>query len=130
VSVNKSKPQTSQTTTSRPVTLQDVEGITIAGNEASSFALTDGGAIAGSLDLAGLTVEKAAALTLGLVAAQSAASRSALDFATQSASKGYEFAMSAGRSDIALIQDGGRGLLILAGIAAGAYVLSRWGVKK
>lgn len=34
--------------------------------------------------------------------------------------------MSAGRSDVAMIQEGGRGLLILAGIAAAAFVLSKW----
>jgi len=128
----KSSSEANQTTTSQPITLQDVEGVTFAGNSTGGggISITDGGAIKGGLDLAGLTIEKAAELTLGLVAAQSAASRSALDFATQSAAKGYDFAMSAGRSDIALIQDGGRGLLILAGILAGAYVLSRWGVKK
>lgn len=124
----KSSSQANQSTTSKPLTLQDVDGLTFAGNEVGgSINITDGGAIKGGLDLAGLTVEKAAELTLGLVAAQSDASRAALDFATGSAARGYDFAMSAGRSDIALIQDGGRGLLILAGIIAGAYVLSKWG---
>lgn len=110
-----------------PISLQDVEGTTVAGNSASTVNVTDGRAIEGSLDLAGTTIEQAANLTLQLVSAQAEAGKAALSAAQQSAAKGYEFAMSAGRSDIKLIQDGGRGLLILAGILAGAYVLSKWG---
>jgi len=74
-----------------------------------------------------LTIEKAAELTLGLVAAQSDASRSAFDFATQSTAKGYDFAMSAGRSDVAVMQDTIKAVMIIAGIITGGYVLSKWG---
>lgn len=127
----KSSSQANQTTTSQPITLQDVEGVTFAGNSTAGggITITDGGAIQGGLDLASLTVEKAAELTLGLVAQQAAAGAAAINAVKGSADKAYQFAMSAGRSDIALIQDGGRGLLILAGIIAGAYVLTKWGKK-
>lgn len=127
----KSSSQANQTTTSMPITLQDVEGVTFAGNSTGGGAITitDGGAIQGGLDLAGLTVEKAAELTLGLVAQQARAGEAALQAVRGSADQAFNFAMSAGRSDIALIKDGGRGLLILAGIIAGAYVLSKWGKK-
>lgn len=120
----KSSSQANQTTTSQPITLQDVEGVTFAGNSTGGGAITitDGGAIAGGLDLASLTVEKAAELTLGLVAGQAAASRDAMD-------KGLAFAMNAGRSDVATMQDTTQKILIMVGIVAGAWVLHSWGKK-
>lgn len=130
----KSSSQANQTTTSQPITLQDIDGVAIAGNTGSSINITDGGAIKGGLDLAGLTVEKAAELTLGLVAEQSKATRSALDFATKgldkstdSENKAYGFAMSAGRSDVAVMQDTIKAVMIVVGIITGGYVLSKWG---
>lgn len=125
----KSSSQANQTTTSQPITLQDIDGIAIAGNTGSNLSITDGGAIQGGLDLAGLTVEKAAELTLGLVAEQASASRRALDFATQSTTKGYEFAMNAGRSDVATMQDTTQKIMIMVGIVAAAWVLHSWGKK-
>lgn len=125
----KSSSQANQTTTSQPITLQDIDGIAIAGNTGSNIEITDGGAIQGGLDLAGLTVEKAAELTLGLVAEQANASRGALDFAMQSATKGYDFAMNAGRSDVATMQDTTQKILIMVGIVAAAWVLHSWGKK-
>lgn len=121
----KSKSEANQTTTSQPITLQDVEGITFAGNSTGggSINITDGGAIEGSLDLAGLTVEKAAELTLGLVAAQAQTSREAMD-------KGLTFAMNAGRSDVATMQDTTQKIMIIVGIVAGAWVLHGWGASK
>lgn len=130
MSVNRSKPNTSTKSnqTSKPISLQDVEGMTIVGNE-GAVTITDGGAIEGGLSLAGLTVEKAAELTLGLVARQADANAAALEFARQSATQGYSFAMDAGRSDVKIAQDAGKMLVIVAAIVAGAYVLSKWGKK-
>mgnify|MGYP000754727119 CR=1 FL=1 len=118
----KAKSEANQTTTSQPITLQDVEGVTFAGNSTGggSINITDGGAIKGGLDLAGLTVEKAAELTLGLVAGQAQASQAAMD-------KGLAFAMNAGRSDVATMQDTTQKILYMVGIVAAAYVLSMWG---
>ena len=101
-----------------PITLQDVEGITLAGNS-GAINITDGGAIKGGLELAGLTVEKAAELTLGLVSGQARASQDAMD-------KGLAFAMSAGRSEVATMQDTTQKIMIMVGIIAAAWVLHGW----
>lgn len=114
----KSSSQANQTTTSMPITLQDVDGITLAGNS-GAINITDGGAIKGGLDLASLTVEKAAELTLGLVSGQAKASQESMD-------KGLAFAMSAGRSDVAVMQDTTKKILVMVGIIAAAYVLHGW----
>lgn len=130
MSENRSKNNTSSTSsqTSKPISLQSVSGTTIVGNEAP-VQITDGGAIKGSIDLAGLTVEKAAQLTLGLVASQADASKAALDASMASQAKAYDFAMNAGRSDVATMQDTTKKILMLAGIIAAAYVLHGWGGK-
>lgn len=116
MSVNKSKPKTESTSTqvSKPISLQDVEGITIVGNE-GPINWTDGGAIQGSLGLAGSVVESAAELTLALVGSNATANREALDFA-----------MSAGRSDVAAVQDSNKIILYVVAIAAAAFVLHQW----
>lgn len=118
----KSSSEANQTTTSQPITLQDVSGVTFAGNSTGGGAIniTDGGAIKGGLDLASLTVEKAAELTLGLVSGQAQASAAAMD-------KSLAFAMNAGRSDVATMQDTTQKILIMVGIIAAAYVLHGWG---
>ena len=130
MSENRSKNQTSSTSsqTSKPISLQSVSGTTIVGNEAP-VQITDAGAIKGSLDLAGMTVEKAAELTLGLVTAQADASKAALDAAVGSQTQAYTFAMNAGRSDVATMQDTTKKIITLAGIIAAAYVLHGWGGK-
>lgn len=117
----KSSSEANQTTTSQPITLQDVSGVTFAGNSTGGGAIniTDGGAIKGGLDLASLTVEKAAELTLGLVSGQAQASAAAMD-------KSLAFAMNAGRSDVATMQDTTQKILIMVGIIAAAYVLHGW----
>lgn len=75
MSINKSKPNTSTSSsqTSKPISLQDVEGVSIVGNE-GPVQITDGGAIASNRDVMLSAIEKAAELTLGLVSAQAAAS--------------------------------------------------------
>lgn len=116
MSRQKSSNQQSTATTSKPITLQDIDGVAIAGNEVGrDLTITDGGAIKGSLDLAGSVVENAAKLTLDLVKAQADSSRGALDFA-----------MSAGRSDVDTQQKSMNVMLYMAAIVAGAYVMSRW----
>lgn len=114
----KSSSEANQTTTSQPITLQDVEGMTFAGNTTGGGAITvtDGGAIAGGFDLAGLTVEKAADLTLALVSAQANASRESMD-------KGLAFAMDAGRSDVATMQDMSQKAMSIVAIIAAAWVI-------
>ena len=41
--------------------------------------------------------------------------------------KGLAFAMNAGRSDVATMQDTTQKILYMVGIVAAAYVLSMWG---
>lgn len=130
MSRQKSSNQQSTSTVSTPITLQDVEGVTLAGNTVGGdLNLTDGGAIKGSLDLAGLTVERAAQLTLDLVSKQAESGKAALDAARESANKGYEFAMNAGRSDVATQQKSMSVMLAIVGIVAAAYVLKGWAGK-
>ena len=119
MSQQQSKSQQSTSTTSKPITLQDVEGVTLAGNEiGGDLNWTDGGAIKGSLELAGATIEGAAQLTLDLVQAQAQSSKEAL-----------AFAMSAGRSDVDTQQKSMNVMLYIVGIVAAAYVLNSWGKK-
>lgn len=56
---SKSSSKSAQSSTSNPVTLQDVEGLQIIGNS-GPVEITDAGAIEGSLGLAGSVMEKAA----------------------------------------------------------------------
>lgn len=141
MSVNKAKPQTSTSSaqTSKPISLQDVRGVTIVGNEAP-VSILDGGAIGqafdfggrafdfgdASLGFAGGALEQAASLTLQLIEGQAKAGADALEAIKGSADKGFAFAMNAGRSDIATIQGIGKGLVVIVGIVAAAYVVRGW----
>lgn len=134
MSVNKSKPQTSTSSaqTSKPISLQDVEGVSIVGNE-GPVTITDSGSIerafnfgGSALDFAGGTLEQAALLTLQLVEAQAKAGGDAVQAIKSSADKSFQFAMDAGRSDVATIQGMGKNLIIVVGIVAAAYVAHGW----
>lgn len=127
MSVNKAKPQTSTSSSqvSKPISLQDVEGISIVGNEAP-VTITDAGAIQGSIGLAGNVVERAAELTLALVSRQADAGKDALSAAQNAANQGYNFAMDAGRSDVKAVQDSNKIILYVVGIAAAAFVFHGW----
>lgn len=215
MSVNKAKPQTSTSTTqtSQPISLQDVEGVSIVGNGGPVY-ITDAGAIKGGLGLAGFAVDKAAGLgesafgfgesalgfggsaldfissafgkstdladtaasrsmkyadaaygraydiadsssrrsaeyidaaygratgfaetaleraadlTLSLVERQAKTGAEAVEAIKGANAAGLSFAMSAGRSDVATIQGIGKGLVVLVGIVAAAYVMRGWG---
>lgn len=130
MSVNKSKPNTSSTSsqTSKPISLQDVEGVTIVGNEAP-INLTDGGAIASNRDIALSAIEKAAELTLGLVSAQAAANEKALGFATAAQEQANKFAYDAGRPEASTLKDSGKVLLWVGGLIAGAMLLKELKLK-
>lgn len=130
MSVNKSKPNTRSTSsqTSKPISLQDVEGVTIVGNEAP-INLTDGGAIASNRDIALSAIEKAAELTLGLVSAQAAANEKALGFATAAQEQANKFAYDAGRPEASTLKDSGKVLLWVGGLIAGAMLLKELKLK-
>lgn len=121
MSSSKSKSKSSTKTTSTPISLQDVEGLTIAGNSAGkdlNLNITDGGAISAMGDLSSLTVEKAAEVTLGILDRQIELSNKVFDTAKDAQDKGYQFAMDAGRSDAQTMKDMTKGLLIIGGIMA------------
>lgn len=127
MSVNKAKPRTTTTSTqtSQPISLQDVEGVSIVGNNAP-VTITDAGAIEGSLGLAGNVVERAAELTLALVSRQADAGKAALSAAQDAATQGYNFAMDAGRSDVKAVQNSNKIILYVVAIAAAAFVMQKW----
>ncbi|MHB1430403.1 MAG: hypothetical protein ACYCVW_17100 [Rhodocyclaceae bacterium] len=130
MSVNKSKPNTSSNSSqvSKPISLQDVEGVTIVGNEAP-INLTDGGAIASNRDVALEAIEKAAELTLGLVSAQAASNEKALGFATAAQEQANKFAYDAGRPEASTLKDSGKVLLWVGGLIAGAMLLKELKLK-
>ena len=121
MSSSKNKSKSSTQTTSTPVSLQDVTGVTVAGNSGSAINITDGGAIAGMENLASLTVEKAAALTLGILDRQLTQSEKVFESTQAAQTRAYDFAMDAGRSDVATTQDMTKGLLIVGGIMAAGF---------
>lgn len=124
MSVNKSKPNTSTSSsqTSKPISLQDVEGVTIVGNE-GPVQITDGGAIASNRDVSLSVIEKAAELTLGLVNAQAEANEKALGFASAAQEQANKFAYDAGRPEASTLKDSGKILLWVGGLIAGALIL-------
>ena len=124
MSENRSKTTTSSSSTavSKPVSLQGTSGVTIAGNDAP-VTITDGGAIKGSIDLAGQTVQTAAQLTMDLVGKQAQAGKDALAAAQQGASLGYQFAMQAGQPTATAIADTQKMIMVVAGIMALAFVM-------
>lgn len=123
--MNKSKSSNQTTNNSMPITLQDVEGLSIVGNS-GAVSVTDGGAIKGALDLAGLNVETSAALTMALVDRQAQAGQAALESAKEAATLGYQFAMDAGRSDVSAVMDSNKILIIVAAIAGAVVVFRGW----
>lgn len=121
-----SKKSSSNTTANTSTQGIDSGGGAVVALMGTGNTITDGGAIKGGLDLAGLSIEKSAGLTLGLVSAQAENSRAAMDSALQSSAAGYQFAMSAGRSDVATMQQTIKTVLYLGAIVAAAVVLKGW----
>lgn len=123
MSLGKSSSKASTTSSTSSVSLQDTEGVAIAGNSASTVNLTDGGAIESNRDVALTAIEKAADLTLKLVNAQSAASEKALGFVQAAQEQANKFAFETGRPEAAFLKDGGKILLWVGGLIAGAMIL-------
>lgn len=122
MSSSKNKSKSSTQTTSTPISLQDTQGVTVVGNSAPVL-ITDGGAIEGMENLASLTVEKAAALTLGILDRQLTQSEKVFESTQAAQTRAYDFAMDAGRSDVATTQDMTKGLLIVGGILAAGVAI-------
>lgn len=110
-----SKQQSSTATSNTSIGLGETDGIAIVGNS-GPVTLTDGGAIEGSIDLAGMTVETAAELTLGILDRQNKANLDAFKQAASQQGQAYQFAMEAGRSDVSTMGTIIKGTLIVVGI--------------
>lgn len=110
----------------------------IVGNS-GPVTMTDAGAIKGSLDLAGMTVEggidlagatveTAAELTLGILDRQNKANLEAFKQAAEQQGQSFRFAMDAGRSDVSTMQTIIKGTLIVVGLMAAGMAFR--GLKK
>lgn len=128
----KTSRQQSATSTTQ-VSLGDTDGVAIVGNS-GAVTMTDAGAIKGSLDLAGRTVEggldladatieTAAEVTLGILDRQNRANLEAFKQAAEQQGQSFKFAMDAGRSDVATMQQIIKGTLIVVGLLAAGVAL-------
>lgn len=109
-----SSSKSSSAVDSNAVSLQDVQGTSIAGNKAA-VTITDAGAFKVVENLGMAAFNTAAELTMGFVTAQQQASAAALDTAFKTA-----------RPESAATADANKTVLIVGGILAAAVVVMGW----
>lgn len=119
---NKRSQSSSVANTSHQATQQsEVSGTAASINgSGNTLNMLDGSAVTKAFDFGGYALDRTADLTLKLVEAQDKTNKGALSAMQESAAKGYQFAMDAGRSDVStmqLVTKWGLAVVALLGVA-------------